>query len=93
MKQNWYGFTKISRRDASIPSEIGWAGWQSLGFSYERDPSSWYFKQLISGTKKYRTKKIPGATTLEEAKSKALDIALSLRDEPHKIVFLFSFAE
>jgi len=61
--------------------------------SYERDPSSWYFKQLISGTKKYRTKRIPGATTLEEAKSKAFDIALSLRDEPHKIVFLFSFAE
>ena len=62
-------------------------------FAYERDPSSWYFKQLIPGTKKYRTKKIPGATTLEEAKSKALDIALSLRDEPHKIVFLFSSAE
>ena len=55
-------------------------------FSYERDPSSWYFKQLITGTKKYRTKKIPGATNLEEAKSKALDIALGLRDEPQRVV-------
>ena len=53
-------------------------------FSYERDPSSWYYKQLIPGTKKYRTRKIQGVSTLEDAKSKALDIAFELSNEPIK---------
>ena len=51
-------------------------------FSYERDPSSWYYKQLIPGTKKYRTRKIQGVRTLEGAKSKALEIAFQLGNEP-----------
>ena len=55
-------------------------------FSYERDPEAWYYKQLIPGTKRYRTKRIPGATTLDEAKSKALDMAFELNNEPIKPV-------
>ena len=37
-------------------------------FSYVTKPEDWYFKQLIPGKRKYITKKIQGATTLEEAR-------------------------
>ena len=50
-------------------------------FCYVTDPSKWYYRELIPGTKKYRTKLIPEATTLEEALMSVVDVAFELKDK------------
>ncbi len=55
-------------------------------FSYSTGSQAgkYFYRELKEGTKLYRTKLIEGATTLEEAKEKALDVAMEMRDEdPH----------
>ena len=51
-------------------------------FNYKRDPSSWYYREVISGKQTYRTKKIIGASTEAEAVDRALDVFTELRDTP-----------
>ena len=51
-------------------------------FSYVTDPNKFYYRELIPGTKKYRTKLIPGATTIEEAAMSVIDIAFALKEQP-----------
>ena len=46
--------------------------------TYERDPSSFYYRELVSGTKTYKTKKLK-ANTLESAQLEAVDAYTSLR--------------
>ena len=46
--------------------------------TYERDTSTFYYRELVSGTKTYRTKKLT-ATTLESAQLEAVDAYTSLR--------------
>lgn len=46
--------------------------------TYERDPSSFYYRELVSGTKTYRTKKLT-SKTLESAQLEAVDAFTSLR--------------
>ena len=43
---------------------------------YERDPSTWFYRELIKGTKTYRSIKIEGALSESEAKRAAMKIAL-----------------
>lgn len=50
-------------------------------FCYVTDPSKWYYRELIPGTKKYKTKLIPGATTIEEAVMSVIDVAFELQDK------------
>ena len=38
----------------------------------------WFYRELVPGTKSYRTKRIEGAQTLEEAVSAATDVAFQL---------------
>ncbi len=58
---------------------------RGIVFTYEDDNIGKYFyRELKEGTKLYRTKLIEDATTLEEAKEKALDVAMEMReDDPH----------
>ena len=60
---------------------------RGIVFTYEDDNVGKYFyRELKEGTKLYRTKLIEGATTLEEAKEKALDVAMEMRgDDPHHL--------
>ena len=44
--------------------------------SYERDPSTWFYRELIKGTKTYRSIKIEDASSESEAKTAAMKIAL-----------------
>ena len=44
--------------------------------SYERDPSTWFYRELIKGTKTYRSVKIEDASSESEAKTAAMKIAL-----------------
>lgn len=50
-------------------------------FCYVTDPSKWYYRELIPGTKKYRIKLIPGATTIDEAIMSVIDVAFALQDK------------
>ena len=43
---------------------------------------SFFYRELIPGTSTYKTKKIDGAETLEEAVEMAMDIAIELAKEP-----------
>ena len=47
--------------------------------SYERDPNVWYYRE-VAKPGEYRSRKIEGATTADEAKLKALDIYTELRN-------------
>ena len=42
----------------------------------------YFYRELIPGTKNYKTKKIEGATSLEDAVAKAFDVATDLAREP-----------
>jgi integrase len=53
---------------------------------FEREPDKWFLRVLIEGTKKYKTKRIPFATTLEEAIEGALDTFISLKDKPEQTI-------
>ena len=48
--------------------------------AYKRDPSAWYYRELIKGTERYRSARIPDATTLEQAVEAALDMYGSFRE-------------
>ena len=51
-------------------------------FTYEdRNIGTYFYRERVEGTKKYRTKTIPKATTLQQAVDSATDIALELREE------------
>ena len=56
-------------------------------FTYEdRNIGTYFYRERVEGTKKYRTKTIPKATTLQQAVDSATDIALELREEePHHL--------
>jgi len=56
-------------------------GGKAAVISYERDPKSFYYRELIPGTKKYRTARIDTATTEQEAILCAIDIYAELRTE------------
>ena len=60
---------------------------RGIVFTYEDDNVGKYFyRELKEGTKLYRTKVIEGATTLEETKEKALDVAMEMKeDDPHHL--------
>ena len=42
--------------------------------AYKRDPSAWYYRELLKGTERYRSARIPNATTLEQAVKASLDM-------------------
>ena len=48
--------------------------------AYERDPSTFYYRELVTGTKTYKTRKL-SATTLEAAQLEAVDAYTALRVE------------
>ena len=48
--------------------------------AYKRDPSAWYYRELIKGTERYRSARIPEATTLEQAVEAALDMYGAFRE-------------
>jgi len=47
--------------------------------AYERDPSTFYYRELVQGERRYLSKKIEGAATEEEALAKVVDIFAELR--------------
>ena len=49
--------------------------------AYERDPSTFYYRELITGTKSYRTRKLT-ASTAEAAQLEAVDAYSALRVAP-----------
>ena len=48
--------------------------------AYKRDPSAWYYRELLKGTERYRSARIPNATTLEQAVKASLDMYGSFRE-------------
>ena len=48
--------------------------------AYKRDPGAWYYRELIQGTERYRSARIPNASTLEQAIEAALDMYGSFRE-------------
>ena len=48
-------------------------------FSYICEPQKFYFRELIPGTKRYRSRLIEGAETIEEALSGCIDAYTALR--------------
>ena len=50
--------------------------------SYERDPETFFYRELIPGTKSYRTRRIEDAKTLDDAVLKAIDLFTEFRSEP-----------
>ena len=48
-------------------------------FSYICAPQKFYFRELIPGTKRYRSRLIEGAETIEEALSGCIDAYTALR--------------
>ena len=53
-------------------------GGRAQVISYERDPSIYYYRELVTGTTSYKTKRLE-ATTLEAAQLEAVDAYASLR--------------
>ena len=51
--------------------------------AYERDPSTFYCRELVKGTKSYRTRKLL-ASTMESAQLEAVDAYAALRVTPVK---------
>ena len=49
--------------------------------TYERDPSTFYYRELVTGTKSYRTRKLT-ASTVEAAQLEAIDAYSALRVAP-----------
>ena len=49
--------------------------------AYERDPSTFYYRELVKGTKSYRTRKLL-ASTIEAAQLEAVDAYSALRVTP-----------
>ena len=49
--------------------------------AYERDPSTFYYRELVTGTKTYRTRKLT-ASTFEAAQLEAVDAYAALRVAP-----------
>ena len=49
--------------------------------AYERDPSTFYYRELVPGTKSYRSKKLE-ASTVEAAQLEAVDAYSALRLAP-----------
>ena len=49
--------------------------------AYERDPSTFYYRELVAGTKSYRTRKLK-STTVEAAQLEAVDAYSALRVAP-----------
>ena len=60
---------------------------RGIVFTYEdRNIGTYFYRERVEGTKKYRTKTIPNAKTLKQAIESATDIALEMReDEPHHL--------
>ena len=58
-------------------------GGRAQVISYERDPSTFYYRELIAGTTRYKTKRLQ-ATTAEAAQLEAVDAYAALRgvEEP-----------
>lgn len=54
--------------------------------SFSRDPEAWYYKEKIEGERRYRTKRIPNATTEEAAVKGAMEVAFSMAQQPVKPV-------
>ena len=52
---------------------------------------SYFYKEKIPGERRYRTRRIPGASTIEDAVQAAVDIAFTLQGEqtPEGISELF----
>ena len=53
-------------------------GGRAQVISYERDPSVYYYRELVTGTTSYKTRRLQ-ATTLEAAQLEAVDAYASLR--------------
>jgi integrase len=51
-------------------------------FRYEHTAKGWYYRSWNKATRRYKTKQIPNATTLEEALAGCLDIAILLGSSP-----------
>ena len=66
---------------AAIGSKAEALGGRGVVFTYVTDSEKWYYRELIPGTKKYKTKLIPSVTTLEEALAGCLDVCLSMQGE------------
>ena len=47
--------------------------------SYAHEPTKFYFRELIAGTKNYQSQLIKGAETLDEALEKCIDAYTALR--------------
>ena len=51
-----------------------------------KNHGKWFYREKIKGVKKYKTKLIPAATSLEEAVEKAADMAILLANSgPHHL--------
>ena len=60
-----------------------------ISYANGNSAGKYYYKELIEGTKRYRTKLIKGADTLKQAEELAMETALAMREEePHHKSYL-----
>ena len=60
-----------------------------ISYANGNSAGKYYYKELIEGTKRYRTKLIKGAGTLKQAEELAMETALAMREEePHHKSYL-----
>ena len=60
-----------------------------ISYGNGNSAGKYYYKELIEGTKRYRTKLIEGALTLTQAEELAMETALAMREEePHHKSYL-----
>ena len=70
--------TLVQLKMPKLHSKIKVLGGRAQVVSYERDPSVFFYRELITGTKSYRSKRLE-ATTLEAATLEAVDAYAALR--------------
>ena len=51
-------------------------------FNYKRNAEHWYYREVVPGEQRYRTKRIPNVTTQSEAVGVALQIFSEFRETP-----------
>ncbi len=60
-----------------------------ISYGNGNSAGKYYYKELIEGTKRYRTKLIEGALTLAQAEELVMETALAMREEePHHKSYL-----
>ena len=54
---------------------------QVIRYGSGTSAGSYFYKEKIPGERRYKTRRIPGATTIEEAVQAAVEIAFKLQEE------------